>query len=334
MQELIRTGAFERSVLVIVTPTGTGWIDPGGVDSIEYLHRGDVASVAVQYSYLQSWLALLLEPGYGAETASALFNEVYTYWTALPKESRPKLYLHGLSLGALNSERSADLYDVVGEPFQGALWAGPPFSSETWRFATDNRLPGSPAWRPHFRDASIIRFTNQQNALRIPGARWGPIRIVYLQYASDPVTFFDPEALYSEPAWMQGRRGLDVSPALQWFPIVTLLQLTVDMASATVPPVGYGHVYAPEDYIDAWYAVSAPEGWSEERLDRLKTHLSRRIYPKRETEVGAARELPGRDLSTAETPAFQAALPPLTPRGRLSMFRARFSGKQGPPGPE
>lgn len=281
LEELKRTGAFDRSILVVITPTGTGWIDPGGVDSIEYLHRGDVASVAVQYSYLQSWLSLLIEPGYGAETARALFNEVYDYWTRLPKEGRPKLYLHGLSLGALNSELSADLYDVVGDPFQGALWVGPPFSSETWRFATENRLLGSPAWRPHFRDASIIRFTNQHNALKIPGAEWGPIRIVYLQYASDPVTFFDPTALYEEPEWMQGRRGQDVSPELQWFPIVTLVQLTVDMASATAPPVGYGHAYAPPDYVEAWVAVTEPKGWTEEELERLKTHLSETIHPRK-----------------------------------------------------
>ncbi|MEX0922687.1 MAG: alpha/beta-hydrolase family protein [Rhodovibrionaceae bacterium] len=283
LAELVRSGAFKRKILVVVTPTGTGWIDPGGVDSIEYLHRGDIASVAVQYSYLQSWMALLLEPNYGAETARALFNEVYSYWRDLPKQSRPKLYLHGLSLGALNSERSADLYDVIGEPFQGALWAGPPFSSETWRFATNNRVPGSPAWRPGFRDASIIRFTNQQDVPNKSGSPWGPIRIVYLQYASDPITFFDPAALYREPEWMRGRRGQDVSAELQWFPIVTLLQLTVDMASATAPPVGYGHVYAPEDYVEAWYAVTAPEGWEEAELDRLKAYLSKRIHPRRKS---------------------------------------------------
>lgn len=58
LTELERVGAFERSVLVLVTPTGTGWIDPGALDAIEHLHRGDVASAAVQYSYLPSWLTL------------------------------------------------------------------------------------------------------------------------------------------------------------------------------------------------------------------------------------------------------------------------------------
>ena len=108
--------------------TGTGWIDPEALDTVEYLHDGNVASVAVQYSYLSSWIALLTEPDYGVETARALFQAVYGYWTTLPKETRPKLYLHGLSLGSLNSQKSSDLYDVLADPFQGAPWSGAPFS--------------------------------------------------------------------------------------------------------------------------------------------------------------------------------------------------------------
>src|SRR6185312_8709303 len=112
LQELKRVGAFDRSVLIVVTPTGTGWVDPAALDSVEYLHDGAVASVALQYSYLGSWLYLLSGADYGADAARALFKEVYGYWTTLPKERRPKLYLHGLSLGAMNSEQSTDLFEV------------------------------------------------------------------------------------------------------------------------------------------------------------------------------------------------------------------------------
>jgi uncharacterized membrane protein len=276
LAELERVGAFARSVLVLVTPTGTGWIDPGAIESVEHLHRGDVASVAVQYSYLPSWLTLLSEAEYGAETARALFRAVYNRWTELPRDRRPRLYLHGLSLGALNSQRSADLYDVVADPFSGALWAGPPFRSAPWRAFTLEREPGSPAWLPRFRDGSIVRFANQHGGLDLPGARWGPIRIVYLQYASDPVTFFEPGALFRQPQWMRPPRGPDVSPHLRWFPVVTMLQLAVDIAAGDRAPAGYGHVYAPEHYVDAWRAVTDPAGWTDEEIARLKTHLRRR----------------------------------------------------------
>ncbi len=270
LEEMKRVGAFDRSILVIVTPTGTGWVDPSAMGPLEYLHHGDVASVAIQYSYLASWLSLLVEPGYGSEASRALFSAVYAHWTALPRASRPRLYLHGLSLGALNSDLSTDIYDVVADPFQGALWSGPPFASRTWRAATTGRDQGSPAWLPRFRDGSIIRFANQHGGASEGDAPWGPIRIVYLQYASDPVTFFEPGAAYREPQWMLAPRGPDVSPALRWFPLVTLLQLGIDIVLGADAPMGHGHVYAPEHYIDPWIEVTQRPTWTPDDIARLK----------------------------------------------------------------
>ncbi|WP_018141388.1 alpha/beta-hydrolase family protein [Thioalkalivibrio sp. ALJ7] len=273
LEELQRINAFDRSVLVLATPTGRGWVDSRAITPMEYLHGGDIATVAVQYSYLPSWLSLMAESQYGHETAQAVFAEVYGHWKQLPADERPELYLYGLSLGALNSERSADLYDVIGDPFSGALWSGPPFRSETWRDITRQRHPDSPAWLPRFRDGSVVRFTNQENHLDIADADWGPMRIVYLQYASDPITFFEPQALYRKPEWMQHPRGPDVSPDLTWYPMITMLQLAVDVTIGDAAPRGYGHVYATEHYIDAWNAVSNA-GWSDEELRWLKRHLA------------------------------------------------------------
>ena len=274
LDELKRAGGFERSVLLVIMPTGTGWVDPAAMAPVEYLHGGDIASVAQQYSYLASWLSLLVEPGYGGEAARALFSEVYGYWTTLPKETRPRLYLYGLSLGALSSELSTQLFEVLGDPFQGALWVGPPFRSRGWRSITDNRNPGSPEWLPRFRDGSFVRFTSQENALDIPGAEWGPLRIVYLQYASDPITFFDYHSFYREPDWMKAPRGPDVSPDLGWYPVVTFLQLGLDLAMGTTTPMGHGHVYAPEHHVDAWMAVTDVQGWTPQDVQRLKDKLA------------------------------------------------------------
>ncbi len=273
LEELKRAGGFDRSALVIVTPTGTGWVDEQGIDPVEYLHNGDIASVATQYSYLASWLSLLVEPGYGAEQARALFAEVYRHWTTLPKDKRPKLYLYGLSLGALSSELSNELFEVLGDPYQGALWVGPPFPSRIWNSITAERNPGTPEWLPEFRDGSYVRFTAQKNALAIPGATWGPLRVVYLQYASDPITFFDPHAFYREPDWMKTPRGPDVSPELRWYPVITFLQLILDIAMGTTSPMGHGHVYAAEHYIDAWVEVTDAQDWSPEQIARLKQHF-------------------------------------------------------------
>lgn len=273
LQELIRTDAFTRKILVLITPTGTGWIDPGGIDPLEYLHHGNIASVAAQYSYLPSPLALLLEEEYGEEMAQALFEKVYGYWTALPPDSRPRLYLHGLSLGAMNSDKSFDLYDIIADPFDGALWVGPPFRKQSWVSFTNQREPGSPEWKPQFRDGSVVRFANQNGGLETGEAEWGSFRIAYLQYASDPVSFFRSSSATNEPDWMKPPRGPDVSDDLRWYPIVTSLQLAADMAFG-IAPSGFGHEYKAEHYIESWYLLTEPEGWDEEMLNRLKHHFS------------------------------------------------------------
>lgn len=274
LAELKRVDAFSRAVMVVITPTGTGWIDPMASDTLEYIYGGDTAMVAVQYSYLTSYLSLLVEPQYAQRSAQALFQAVYNHWTTLPEDERPELYLHGLSLGALGSQASLEIYDLLDDPIQGALWSGPPFSSALWRSVTDGRNKGTPAWLPRFRDGSLFRFTNQQNELTIVGETWGPLRLVYLQYASDPIVFFDMQAAFRRPAWMIGERGPDVSPQFTWYPIVTFVQLLLDMATALAPPIGYGHTYAPDNYIDAWVAVTNPDGWSEADTNRLKARFA------------------------------------------------------------
>jgi uncharacterized membrane protein len=273
LAELKRQGGFDRSTLIVITPTGTGWIDPAAMVTVEYLHDGDIASVAMQYSYLNSPLSLLFQAEYGEDAARALFAEVYGYWTTLPKDKRPKLYLHGLSLGALNSQKSAELFETIGDPIAGALWSGPPFASSIWRSITANRNKGSPAWLPDSRDGRFVRFMNQTGSTVPADAPWGPMRVVYLQYASDAITFFDYRDAYRRPAWMNTPRGPDVSPELRWYPVVTMLQLALDMAVATSTPMGYGHVFAPEHYVDAWLAVTDAHDWPPEAIARLKDHL-------------------------------------------------------------
>lgn len=275
LQEMIRVGAFDRSVLVVTVPTGTGWMDPAAMDTLEYLHGGDTAIVGLQYSYLTSWISLLVEPGYSTESGRALFHAVYAHWTKLPKDARPRLYVHGLSLGAYGSQQSVRLHEVIADPIQGAVWSGPPFSSPVWGAVTRNRNPGTPEWLPNYGDGSIVRFTNQENHLDDATAPWGPMRIVFLQYASDPVTFFTPGALWRKPDWMKAPVGPDVSPELRWYPVVTVLQLGLDMAIGLAVPIGHGHYFAPQHYIDAWVAVTDPPGWTPEELDRLKAYVAR-----------------------------------------------------------
>jgi len=272
LEELKRVGGFDRSLLVLVTPTGTGWVDAGSQDTVEYLHRGDVATVAAQYSYLNSPLTLMTDGGYGAEAARTLFAEIYGHWRTLPKATRPRLFLQGLSLGSLNSALSFDAFDIIDDPFHGALWSGPPFRNHAWSAVTAQRDPGSPAWLPRFRDGAVVRFMNQDGGLADRGTPWGAFRIAFLQYASDPITFFNSAYAWREPDWMKAPRGPDVSPDLRWFPVVTMFQLAADMMVGTAP-VGYGHSFAPAHYLEAWLALTEPPGWSAAELDRLRARF-------------------------------------------------------------
>lgn len=270
LEELKRLGAFERKVLIVASPTGTGWLDPGSHDPIEYMHDGDIATVAVQYSYLQSPFALIFETRSGLDQATATMRTVYNYWKSLPEEKRPAFYAHGLSLGAWSSMYSFDIFEIVNDPIQGALWTGPPFPSDLWNRAMAARKPGSPYVLPVVGDGALIRFASQFGGLDEASAEWGRMRIVYLQYASDPIVFYEPESLWRAPQWMREPPAPDVSPAMRFVPLVTQFQVLVDMAISMAIPPGSGHAYVADDYIDAWVAVTAPGGWSDGDTARLK----------------------------------------------------------------
>lgn len=271
--ELERVGGFERKYLVIATPTGSGWLDPGGTDTLEYITRGDVATIAIQYSYLSSPMSVIIDPENGIDESRALFDLVYRHWTSLPRDDRPRLYLHGLSLGAFLSQETVPILNVFGDPFQGALWTGSPFLSEMWRLVQDRRQPDSPAWRPKFGNGSLIRTANQFGGLDRFDAEWGPIRLVFLQYGSDPIVFFDYSLAWRRPDWLSASQAPDLGPGMRWIPLVTMFQVGFDMAVA-VGTLGYGHDYIARDYIPAWAETLDPEGWTPEAEARLINHLT------------------------------------------------------------
>ncbi|ATQ54709.1 alpha/beta hydrolase [Paracoccus yeei] len=270
LDEMLRVGAFDRKVLVVASPTGTGWMDPASYDALEYMHNGDVATVAVQYSYLQSPLALIFETDAGLEQTTALTRLVYDHWRSLPLDRRPRLYLHGISLGAWSSMYAFNPFQMMNEPVSGAFWVGPPFPSTLWRQANSARDPASPLILPEVDDGEVIRYASQFAPPDRSGRPWGRLRILFLQHASDAIVFYSPTSLWRRPEWMNEPLAPDVSPALGFTPIVTQLQLALDMLISTSTPPGFGHIYDAEEYIDGWVSVTAPEGWTQADTDRLK----------------------------------------------------------------
>jgi uncharacterized membrane protein len=75
VRDLERAGGFDRTNLLVATTTGSGWLDPGAIDSFEYLTGGDSAVVAMQYSYLPSWISYLVDQE-AREAGRELFDAV------------------------------------------------------------------------------------------------------------------------------------------------------------------------------------------------------------------------------------------------------------------
>lgn len=167
---------------------------------------------------------------------------------------------------------SFNTFQMMNEPIDGALWVGPPFPSHLWNQANSARRATSPYVLPVIDEGQVIRYSSQFASPDRSGEPWGRIRVLFLQYASDPIVFYSPSTLWREPVWMREKASPDVSPALFFTPIVTQFQLAVDMAFATLPPTGFGHTYHVRDYVNAWAAVTSPQDWNEEMAERLKKH--------------------------------------------------------------
>ena len=275
LDELIRTGAFEREVLVVGTTTGTGYLDAAGVDPVEYVHNGDTAIVGVQYSYLPSWISLLADQQKVQRTARVVFDTVHEHWSTLPRSLRPELYLYGLSLGSYGAESILTSVDIINEPIDGALMVGPTFVNKLWNQLVATRQPGSPPWLPTYDGGGTVRFTGEEDALDIADDAWGPTRIAYLQHASDPVVFFTPDLILRQPEWLlDGQRGPGVAEDFVYVPLVTFWQMAFDLAGAGNVPVGWGHMYSAEANGAAWAAVTRPAGWTAADTTALRGFLA------------------------------------------------------------
>jgi uncharacterized membrane protein len=268
-RELQRAGGFDRSVLVVVTTTGTGWVDPAASDSLEYEFDGDTAMVAMQYSYLPSWLSFLVDQAKARDAGRALFDAVYGVWANLPAGERPRLYVFGESLGTFGGEAAfSGLADITNRT-DGVLWAGPPNFNELWRGIVADRDAGSPEWRPVYQDGRTVRFADEASDLAAPSGPWPTPRLVYLQNASDPIVWWSPRLILQHPDWLRGERGPDVSPGMVWLPFVTFWQVTADLVFAVNVPDGHGHRYEA-DYANGWAEVTQPPGWTASDTERLR----------------------------------------------------------------
>ena len=276
-RELERAGGLKRKIIAVATTTGTGWINAAEADSLEYMYNGDTAIVSMQYSFLPSWLSFLVDKENARQAGQSLFEAVDERVRALPEAQRPKIVVFGESLGSFGGEAPFLSPNNIIARTDGALFSGPTFQNTMRDAITDNRDPGSPEWLPIFDDGANVRFAARPDNLNRPDAPWGSPRIAYLQHASDPIAWFNPNLLFAEPDWLREPRGYDVSGDMKWIPVVTFLQVSADMAVAVDVPDGHGHRYV-KDVVNAWAAVLQPPGWTPDKTERLRGRVTQ-DYP-------------------------------------------------------
>jgi uncharacterized membrane protein len=266
--ELDRVGAWDREYLAIMAATGTGWIDPDAINSMEIVTGGDVTSVAVQYSAVPSWIGFVVDPETTQVQNDSTVNAILAAWRAKPEGERPTLILFGESLGAFGSQAAwpeGSTPEEVTAEIKHIVWIGPPSQSRLWKQWQADRTAG-PMWQPVIGDAAIARTYISDVELEQAIPSEGPV-ITFSAHPNDPVVYWSPDLLLQKPDWLDQPLGPGVDTHMRWFPVITYLQVGMDLISGGAPPE-VGHNYAA----DAGPAIALtvnPAGWTPAKTQSL-----------------------------------------------------------------
>ena len=271
LQEVDRLGALDRSILLLVSPTGTGYVNYAAVEAVEYLALGDVATVTMQYSLRPSFLSLD-RVDVGREQNRALWAALRERIQAMPAESRPRVLMFGESLGAHTSQDAVLHQGTDGLADLGidrALWIGSPFGSG-WR--TEVRGPDASA-----RTRTLVgEFDNFEQYQALAPEQRDALRYVMITHTEDGVPKFGPPLAVQAPDWLTDEPRPEGIPAtMRWSPFTTFLQVFVDMLNGSnVTPgtfAALGHDYRADllDFASAVYDLPATPA----QLDRLRQAL-------------------------------------------------------------
>jgi uncharacterized membrane protein len=268
LDEMDRTGAWDRSLLMLVSPTGTGYVNYCAVAAAQYLTLGDIASVTLQYSKRPSPLSLG-KVASAREQNRLLWLRIAQRVRELPADRRPRVVLFGESLGAHTSQDAFIHWGTLGPQALGidrALWIGTPYSSRWMQQVTIGGRPDV--------DPDLVAVVNDFGQVEEMGEeRRRELRYVLVSHDNDGVTKFGADLLAKAPRWLGPDRPAvehvppysprGISPAMRWRPITTFFQILVDMKNAQVPGAfrASGHDYRPDltRFVNGVYDLGATE---------------------------------------------------------------------------
>ncbi len=244
LDEMERLGAFDRSHLLLFSPTGTGWVDLAVVSAAELFTRGDIATACVQYGRSPSFLAVQTV-ALGRSQFRLLLWSVKQRLAERPADKRPKVLVFGESLGAWSSSdvvmrQGIDGFDHYG--IDRALWFGLPGLAKWSRTGMrEGRGPNVP-------EGSVGAFDRPEQLAELTDDERTAMRAVILDHDNDPIALMSPRLAVKRPPWLVAEsRGRNVPEEMNWIPVLTLVQVIVDAMNAmrTVPGEfkSFGHDY-------------------------------------------------------------------------------------------
>jgi len=291
LEELERTGAFDRSYLLLVSPTGTGWVDHTMIEAAELLTRGDIATCCIQYGRSPSFLAVQ-KVALGRGQFRLLLWGIRERLRERPAGQRPKVLVFGESLGAWTSSDVVMHQGISGFDHYGidrALWFGLPWLA---KWSRSGMARGASDTVP---EGTVGVFDRHEQLAALSDEERDRMRAVILSHDNDPIARFGPDMLVRKPEWVgaEGLRG--VAPSIQWIPIVTFCQTALDAANAmvTVPGVfeSFGHDYRADTARFVRDAFHLPPV-SDEQMERIETAL-------RALELDRSERIKAADTATA-----------------------------------
>lgn len=244
LDELERLGAFDRKYLLLVSPTGTGWVDQTMIESAEVFARGDIATACIQYGRGPSFLEVQ-KVHLGRLQFRGLLWGVRQRIRGMPEDERPKVLVFGESLGSWSSSDVVMHQGIAGFDHYGidrALWFGlvglAKWSKTGMRQGSSDLVPpGTVEAFDHFGEYEELSTEERKK-----------LRAVIVDHDNDPIAQMSFRWAVKRPPWLDGaERGRNVPEGMQWVPLITFVQIMVDAMNAmrTVPGQfkSYGHDY-------------------------------------------------------------------------------------------
>lgn len=294
LEEMERLGAFERKYLLLVSPTGTGWVDHTVVEAAEILARGDLATACIQYGRAPSFLEIQ-----GVSLGRAQFRQllwgVRQRLIGVAEEQRPKVLVFGESLGAWSSSDVIMHQGIAGFDhyrIENALWFGLPGLA---RWSRTGMREGRNPLTPKGTVGAFDRFEQYEELSR---EERDALRAVIVDHDNDPISQMSLRLAVKQPPWLDGEARRNVPADMRWQPLLTFIQVIADAMNAVVMVPGeyksFGHDYRADTLSFVAAAYDLPSHSNEQAIAIHETLVRR--------ELDRARRVKSEDLDELQLP--------------------------------